>query len=97
LKAGMPLEIDATLQYAKGNWLPITEQDKALDSPYNTYTRQGLPPTPIASPGLASLKAALSPSHANYLYYIVTDCQGHTSFTASYAEFQQFLANRPTC
>jgi UPF0755 protein len=97
LKADMPLEIDATLQYAKGNWLPITEQDKALESPYNTYSNRGLPPTPIASPGLASLKAALSPAHANYLYYIVTDCQGHSSFTASYAEFQRFLANRPSC
>ena len=51
----------------------------------------------IASPGLASLKAALSPAHANYLFYLVTDCQGHTSFTASYAEFQRFLANRPAC
>ena len=97
LRTGMPLQIDATIQYAKGNWLPITEQDKALDSPYNTYANGGLPPTPIASVGLASLKAALSPAPANYLYYIVTDCQGHSSFTASYAEFQRFLANRPSC
>jgi UPF0755 protein len=97
LKAGMPLEIDATLQYAKGDWAPITEQDKELESPFNTYAHTGMPPTPIANPGLASLKAALSPAHADYLYYAVTDCQGHSSFTGSYTEFQQFLANRPAC
>jgi UPF0755 protein len=97
LKMGMPLEVDATLQYAKGNWAPITQQDKSLNSPFNSYLHTGLPPSPIANPGLASLQAALNPANVNYLYYAVTDCKGHSSFTASYQQFVQFLVNRPHC
>jgi len=93
----MPLEVDATIQYAKGKWVPITEQDKALESPYNTYLHAGLPPTPIASPGLASLKAALAPAKVGFLYYVVTDCKGHHSFATTLQQFQQFLAQRPAC
>jgi peptidoglycan lytic transglycosylase G len=87
LKKGMPLEIDATIQYALGSWAPITIPDRQVDSPYNTYLHAGLPPTPIASPGLASLTAALNPAKANYLYYVVIDAAGHHGFTNSYAEF----------
>lgn len=62
------LQIDASLVYAAGR--EITQDDyKNLDSPYNLYTHQGLPPTPIANPGLASIKAALNPEKTNYYYY----------------------------
>jgi UPF0755 protein len=87
LAAGMPLQIDATVQYAKGTWDPVTTADYELDSPYNTYQIQGLPPGPIASPGEASLAAALNPADADYLYYVVIDAEGHHGFTDSYDEF----------
>lgn len=62
------LQIDASLVYAAGR--EITQDDyKNLDSPYNLYTHQGLPPTPIANPGLASIKAALNPEKTNYYFY----------------------------
>jgi UPF0755 protein len=87
LKKGMALQIDATVQYALGDWGPILIADREVDSPYNTYLHAGLPPTPIANPGEASLEAALSPAHANYLYYVVIDAAGHHAFTDSYDEF----------
>jgi UPF0755 protein len=89
LKKGMPLEIDASIQYIKGTWDPITVQDRSIDSPYNTYLHTGLPPTPIASPGLASLEAALTPAKAGYLYYVVIDAAGHHCFTDTYDQFLQ--------
>jgi UPF0755 protein len=71
LHRGMPLEIDATIEYA----LPrhktrLTYGDLALDSPYNTYKHAGLPPTPIANPGRKSLLAAFHPATVDYLYYV---------------------------
>jgi len=87
LAKGMALQIDATVQYALGAWKPLTLDDLKVESPYNTYLHQGLPPTPIAAPGLASLEAALSPAKGNWLYYVVIDQQGHHAFTASYDEF----------
>jgi UPF0755 protein len=89
LAKGMPLQIDATVQYAKGSWDPVTTADYELDSPYNTYQVDGLPPGPIASPGEASLAAALNPAKANFLYYVVIDAEGHHGFTDSYEEFLQ--------
>jgi len=88
LELGMPLQIDATVQYA----LPqhkdsLTYEDYEYESPYNTYLIPGLPPTPIASPGLASLEAALAPADASYLYYVVIDESGRHAFTDSYDEF----------
>ncbi len=74
LNAGMPLQIDASVQYAVGtskNWWPIlTRDDLTVNSPYNIYKFAGLPPGPIASPGLSSLKAAFSPTENDYWYYI---------------------------
>jgi UPF0755 protein len=79
---GMPLQADATVQFAVGearcvgetsecNWWPVlTKQDLEIDSPYNTYKYKGLPPMPIANPGLSSLKAAVQPQPNDYLYYI---------------------------
>ncbi|OHB17530.1 MAG: hypothetical protein A2749_00440 [Parcubacteria group bacterium RIFCSPHIGHO2_01_FULL_45_26] len=71
----MPLQIDATLQYAKGSeelgwWPAVLPEDKDINSPYNTYKRKGFPPTPIANPGLASVYAALNPKKTDCLFYI---------------------------
>lgn len=70
LKNDWPLQIDATLQYAKGNWEPVFLIDKEIKSPFNTYKNLGLPPSPIASAGLISLKAAINPEESDYWYYI---------------------------
>lgn len=83
-----PLGIDATSCYEKGE-IPctLTESDLESDSPYNTRNRTGLPPTPIASPGRASIEAALNPADGDWLYYVLADEEGHHVFTASYDEF----------
>ncbi len=78
LGIGMALQIDATVQYALGyqenekRWWKksLTLEDLKLDSPYNTYKNNGLPPTPISNPGLSSLEAVVNPAKTNYLYYI---------------------------
>ena len=92
LHAGMPLGIDATLRY--GLDIPPTESIRQSqlesDSPYNTRKRQGLPPTPIASPGLASLQAAAHPAKVKYLYFVRKPDKKHHFFTASYQAFQNY-------
>lgn len=75
LDLGMPLQIDATIQYAKGTpakWWPqvFTDDYKGVASNYNTYLRPGLPPGPIANPGIEAIKAAANPQSNDYLYYI---------------------------
>lgn len=83
LEIGMALQIDATVQYALGfdsneqKWWKknLTYGDLRINSLYNTYLRTGLPPTPIANPGLKALQAAANPANTNYLYYI-TDKNG---------------------
>jgi UPF0755 protein len=89
LKKGMKLEIDATVRYALNKPTgPLTVSDLNVDSPYNTRKYPGLPPTPIAGPGLAALQAALSPAKVDYLYFLVVDpSTGRHAFTSSYAEF----------
>jgi UPF0755 protein len=89
LKAGQPLGIDATIRYATGNWTqPLKQSELALDSPYNTRTRAGLPPGPIGNPGLASLQAAARPARVGYLFYVVKPgtCGEH-AFSATADEF----------
>ncbi|MBM7804664.1 UPF0755 protein [Geodermatophilus bullaregiensis] len=89
LAQGIPLGIDATLAYGlqkNGNDLTVT--DLQTDSPYNTRTRAGLPPTPVSSPGEASLEAALSPTTGDLLYYVLESEDGRHFFTSDYAEFQ---------
>ena len=86
------LQIDATLAYLNGGKVP-TEEDKAIDSPYNTYKYKGLPPAPIANPGLASIQAALNPESTNYFYYALGDDNVHHYFK-SYEELQRFLASQ---
>src|SRR5690242_3705583 len=69
LKQGMPLGIDATIRYYENNWSrPLRVSELERPSPYNTRLNRGLPPTPIGSPGLASLKAAANPAHKDYLF-----------------------------
>lgn len=65
-----PLQIDATLQYIKGDWKPVYSNDKELDSPFNTYKNLGLPPSPICNPSLSSILASISPENSDYWYYI---------------------------
>lgn len=71
LRLGMPLEIDATIEYALPHHkTQLSFADLAIDSPYNTYRNAGLPPTAIANPGRASLLAALHPASTSFLYYV---------------------------
>jgi UPF0755 protein len=74
INAGMPLQVDAAVQYAVGtskDWWPILSlADLKINSAYNTYKYAGLPPAAIANPGLSSLKAAFNPAKTDYLYYI---------------------------
>jgi len=89
LAQGIPLGIDATLRYELNNFdKPLTQSDLETQSPYNTRLVTGLPPTPIANPGLDSLQAAADPAGVDYLYYVVKPgtCGKHF-FTADYDEF----------
>ncbi|HET9507114.1 MAG TPA: endolytic transglycosylase MltG [Gaiellaceae bacterium] len=89
LKAGMPLGIDATIRY--GLDVPGTEALRVSqlesDNPYNTRNRTGLPPTPIANPGLPSLQAAAKPADVDYLFFVRKPDKVHHFFTASESEF----------
>jgi len=94
LHAGMSLGIDATLRY--GLDIPPTESIRQSqldsDSPYNTRKHPGLPPTPIASPGLASLQAAAHPAKVKYLYFVRKPDKKHHFFTASFQVFKDYSA-----
>jgi UPF0755 protein len=86
LRAGMPLDVDATIEYIfPQHHDVITRRDLAIDSPYNTYVHDGLPPTPIANPGKASIDAAFAPRHSDYLYYVYKG-DGHHAFAATLRE-----------
>ena len=92
LRERMPLGIDSTLRYGL-NISPdksITESQLQSQSPYNTRNRLGLPPTPIANPGLASMRAASHPAKVDYLYFVRKPDKVHHFFTASASEFQQY-------
>lgn len=88
LGIGMALQVDATIQYAKGNWEPVTSADKNINSPYNTYKFAGLPPGPIASSGLSSLQAAASPADTDYFYYL-HDSKGKIYYARTLAEHSE--------
>ncbi len=97
LKEDMTLGIDATVRYAVDKWTgPLTTEDLEVDSPYNTRVVKGLPPTPICSPGLDALRAALEPADVDYLYYVLKDTEGNHFFTADYEEFLQAKENAPS-
>lgn len=89
LERGMPLQMDSTINYALGrSTLKTTDKDTKIDSPYNSYQRMGLPPTPIANPGDEAMSAAINPTPGDWLYF-VTVKPGDTRFTADYAEHRR--------
>ena len=94
LRIGMPLGIDATIRYALNDpSAPLTEAQLQTDSPYNTRTHRGLPPTPISNPGVAAIEAAAHPAHVPYLYYVNgADGCGDLVFSTSSAEFEHNAA-----
>ena len=85
------LGVDATLVYALGR--TITQDDYTADTPYNTYTNQGLPPGPISNPGMASINAAMEPESTNYYYYALGN-DGTHSFFRTLSEQQNFIAQQ---
>ena len=90
LAADRALEMDSTLQYALGKYGErLLNEDKEVDSPYNTYKRRGLPPGPISNPGVASLRAAMAPADVDYLYF-VSNADGKThTFSSNIREHEQ--------
>lgn len=92
LARDMPLQMDSTLNYAMNrSTLDTTTGDTKIDSPYNSYERKGLPPTPIGNPGEQAMVAAISPTPGPWLYF-VTVAPGDTRFTGDYAEQRRNVA-----
>lgn len=89
LAQNMPLQIDASVQYAlgkEGDWWPkVTTADYQTDSPYNTYTNKGKPPAPICNPGIAAMNAVVNSQDSDYLYYI-NDSSGQIHLAKTYQE-----------
>ncbi len=96
LRIGMALQVDATVQYGKGydvakkSWWPpvFLEEYKTVQSKYNTYLISGLPPAPIANPGLESIRAAAEPAETDYLYYL-HDSEGKIHYAKTVEEHGQ--------
>ncbi|MCF3131450.1 endolytic transglycosylase MltG [Streptomyces olivochromogenes] len=92
LTRGMPLQMDSTINYALNrNTLRTSMDDTRIDSPYNSYQRMGLPPTPIDNPGEDAVRAAINPPPGDWLFF-VTVKPGDTRFTSDYAEHQRNVA-----
>ncbi|WP_093765083.1 endolytic transglycosylase MltG [Streptomyces sp. F-7] len=92
LERGMPLQMDSTVDYALSRTTARTPPaDTEVDSPYNSYRRMGLPPTPIDNPGEDAVRAAINPTPGDWLYF-VTVRPGETRFTADLAEHQRNVA-----
>jgi UPF0755 protein len=88
LDVPMRLEICATIEYVvPGNRLRLSEEDLAVESPYNTYRNDGLPPGPISNPGLASLQAASAPADTEYIFYVLTGTDGSHTFATNIDDF----------
>ncbi len=96
LAADQPLQVDATSAYAaKEQGLDVANVTySTLDTPYNTYTHAGLPPTPIGNPGETSLQAAINPTPGDWLFYVNIDAQGHLGF---FPDEASFTAAQQTC
>lgn len=94
LHLGMTLGIDATIRYALHipGTKSLTQSDLANPTPYNTRLHAGLPPTPIANPGLASMEAAAHPANGPWLYFVAEPDKVHTFFTASAQAFEHYKA-----
>jgi len=92
LERGMPLQMDSTINYALNRaTLKTSDADTRIDSPYNSYQRMGLPPTPIDNPGEEAMRAAITPTPGDWLYF-VTVKPGDTRFTADYEEHLRNVA-----
>ena len=92
LRLAMPLQADPTVQYAVGRERrALTRADLATNHPYNTYLRAGLPPGPIASPGLDAIEATLDPAPVKYLYFVKKDDQRH-HFSTTVEEHKNAVA-----
>ncbi|MFI7356454.1 endolytic transglycosylase MltG [Streptomyces avidinii] len=92
LAKSMPLQMDSTINYALNRSTVDTKlSDTRIDSPFNTYERQGLPPAPIDSPGLEAMAAAVAPTPGDWLYF-VTVKPGDTRFSATYEEHKRHVA-----
>lgn len=94
--SGMKLQMDATLQYAKGSeedgwWGPVTAEDKKIQSDYNTYLHTGFPPGAIANPGLAAIDAAYNPQKTNCIFYL-HDKHGQIHCSKTYEEHKKNIA-----
>ncbi len=84
-----PLQVDATFEYILGKTsAELTAEDLKLDSPYNTYTNLGLPPTPISNPGLMAIEAVLDPVDSPYFYYLTGD-DGTFHYARTFEEHKQ--------
>jgi len=96
IELDMPLQVDATVQYAiakKDNYWPeIFLEDRKIKSAFNTYYVTGLPPAPIANPGLSAIKAAISSEKSGYLYYL-HDSQGVIHYAVTLEEHNQNIKN----
>jgi len=91
LKIGMPLQSDATIQYIfKERKKIVTYKDLEIDSPYNSYKNKGLPPTPIASPGIKSIEATLYPEKTEYLYF-VAKMDGGNNYSTNYEDHLKYV------
>ncbi len=88
LRDSMPLQSDATMGYVTGG--EVTADDLKQESPYNTYLNQGLPPTPICTPSMASIKAAMEPASTDYLYFLIIENGNYSNhtFSKTYEEHQ---------
>ena len=102
LRLGMPLQTDPTVIYGLGANFDgnLRKRDLLADTPYNTYTRRGLPPTPIAMPGAASLRAAVQPAPTRALYFVArSDGSGGSVFSETLADHNravnQYQRGRP--
>jgi peptidoglycan lytic transglycosylase G len=95
LAKGMRLQIDITALYGRDEHKVPSRADLRRPSPYNTYLIDGLPPTPIANPGLDAIRAALNPASIDALYYVVIDPSGKHGFTNSPEEFERLKRQRP--
>ena len=91
LEIGMPLQSDATIQYIfKERKKIVTYKDLEIDSPYNSYKNKGLPPTPISSPGIESIKATLYPKKTDYLYF-VAKMDGGNNYSKNYEDHLKYV------
>jgi len=91
LQLNMPLQTDASLQYLMdAPKEDVSIEDTQIDSPYNTYQHAGLPPGPVANPGMEAIEAVLNPADTDYLYF-VADRQGHNHYSSTYDEHMELV------